>query len=112
PDAIMVGLSGPDKGQDEALVAQAGTLPTYAVQDFWGDVNPGFGVLPGTYFVLDEVAAQLTRRRVSTSRIVVTGSARHAAMARYDPASLRERFRSPIRPAPTDSIAVFFGQPL
>jgi len=110
PNAILVGLSGPDRGGDEALVAQSGDIPTYAIQDFWGDVNPGFGKLPGTYFVLDEMAAEFTRPRAPLSRIIVTGSARHAATAQLDPMSLRKVFRSRINDA--ELIAVFFGQPL
>lgn len=112
PDAILVGLSCPDRGIDEALIAQSGNIPTYAIQDFWGDVNPGFGKLPDTYFVLDEMAAKLTRLRAPSSRIVVVGSARHAAMAQLDPASLRKGFRSLINATPLGVVAVFFGQPL
>lgn len=111
PDAILVGLSGPDRGVDEALVAQSRNIPTYAIQDFWGDVNPGFGKLPGTYFVLDEKAAELTLLRTPSSRIVVTGSARHAAIAQFNPPLLREAFRSNISTVPLGKIAVFFGQP-
>jgi len=76
PDALIVGLSGPDIGLDEALVASAATCPSYALQDFWGDVAWGFGIFPGTYFVLDNEAARLTRNRVD-ARVVVTGSPRH-----------------------------------
>lgn len=111
PDAILVGLSGPDRGVDEALIARSGAIPTYAIQDFWGDVNPGFGKLPETYFVLDEAAADLTRLRAASSRIVVTGSARHAAMAKLDTMKLRAAFRSRTDAASPGLIAVFFGQP-
>ena len=48
PDIILVGLSGPDSGVDEALIACASGTPTYDIQDFWSDVNSGFGSLPNT----------------------------------------------------------------
>lgn len=82
-DAVLTGLSGPDIGLDEALIARAGTRPSYALQDYWGDVNRGFGRTAGTFFVGDEYAARLTRRR-APCRIVVTGSPRHAGVAAED----------------------------
>ena len=112
PDAILVGLSGPDRGIDEGLVACAGHRPTYAVQDFWGDVNPGFGSLSGTYFVLDEFAAGITQQRAPGSRVIVTGSARHAAMRGLDPLMLRKRYRAALDVPASALCAVFFGQPL
>jgi hypothetical protein len=72
PDAILVGLSGPDSGIDEALVKCAGSCPTYAFQDYWGDVNYGFGSLPGTYLVIDEEAKRLTLKKVN-ARVFVVG---------------------------------------
>lgn len=112
PDAILVGLSGPDRGIDEGLVACAGDRPTYAVQDFWGDVNPGFGSLPATYFVLDEFAAGITRQRAPGSRVIITGSARHAALQGLDPLMLRKQYRDSLAVPDTKPCAVFFGQPL
>jgi hypothetical protein len=72
PDAILVGLSGPDSGIDEALVTCAGSCPTYAIQDYWGDVNYGFGSLPDTYLVIDEEAKRLTLKKVN-ARVLVVG---------------------------------------
>jgi hypothetical protein len=112
PDAILVGLSGPGRGVDEALVAKSKNIPTYALQDLWGNVNPGFGKLPDTYFVLDDMAAELTKLHAPSSWTVVVGSVRHEAIAKLDPASLREIFRSRINAASSELIAVFFGQPL
>ena len=110
PDALLVGLSGPDCGIDEALVASASGIPTYAVQDFWGDVNPGFGALPDTYFVLDTEAAALTCRRAHKN-VVVTGSARHGAR-QHDHAQLRRSARSLWNVADRTPVLVYFGQPL
>ncbi len=112
PDAILVGLSGPDRGIDEGLVACAGDRPTYAVQDFWGDVNPGFESLAATYFVLDDFAAGVTRQRAPGSRVIVTGSARHAALQGLDPLMLRKQYREALAVPPSKPCAVFFGQPL
>lgn len=112
PDAILVGLSGPDRGMDEALIACAGGTPTYAVQDYWGDVNSGFGSLPGTYFVLDEFAANITRLCAPASRVVVAGSARHAAMTGLDPIALRKKFREGIGATVSERVIIYFGQPL
>jgi len=72
PDAILVGLSGPDKGIDEALISCSDLCPTYAFQDYWGDVNDGFGVLPDTFFVIDDEAKRYTEKR-TRSRIIVVG---------------------------------------
>ncbi len=98
PDAVITGLSGPDLGLDEALVARAGGRPTYALQDYWGDVNPGFGRTAGTFFVPDEYAARLTRQRLRC-RTVVSGSPRHAGLV------------PPRREMEGDGV-LFCGQPL
>jgi len=110
PDALLVGLSGPDCGIDEALIAQAGPIPTYAYQDFWGDVNPGFGLTPATYFVLDEEAAALTTLQVRAN-IAVAGSARHCRVFR-EHAEMRRRSRTAWGVPNNTEVLVFFGQPL
>ena len=112
PDAILVGLSGPDLGFDEGLIAAAGALPTYAVQDFWGDVNNGYGHLPGTYFVLDENAAKLTSMRAPDARVIITGSARHAAWSDLQPETLRAEYRHALGLAKNEVCVTFYGQPL
>lgn len=73
PDAILVGLSGPQPGIDEALLGAAQGVPTWALQDFWGDLNSGFGAYADTYLVRDELAARITRERAAVAT-VVTGS--------------------------------------
>lgn len=76
PDAVLTGLSGPDAGLDEALLAAAGDIPTFAYQDFWGDVNRSFGRSADCYLVRDTYAARLTERRHGVPAMVV-GDPRH-----------------------------------
>ena len=62
PDILLVGLSGPDVGIDEALIYKSQSIiPSFAYQDFWGDMNYGFGRYPGTVFVLDNFAYRITK---------------------------------------------------
>ena len=94
PDAVLVGLSGPDAGLDEALLMAAdGQLPTYAVQDFWGDVNTVMPARPGVFFVVDDYAAELTGRRVR-SDIHVVGALRYVDYGEFAPDQMRTRARS------------------
>lgn len=110
PDIIIVGLSGPGVGVDEAMIACAGDRITYAMQDFWGDVNYGFGEHPKNYFVLDHLAEQITRARV-TSLIHVVGSPAHCRINRYwDQITQKGLRRRNLWNA--DSILLFCGQPL
>lgn len=74
PDAVLVGLSGPGRGIDEALLAAArGRVPSWALQDFWGDVNNGFGAYADTYLVRDNTAARITRERAAVHTRVCRG---------------------------------------
>lgn len=109
PDALLVGLSGPNVGLDEALLAEAGAIPTYALQDYPGWIVTGFGVPARTYFVLDEIAASLTTRRLNNARIVVTGSAKHATYRNLDVAALRQTARMHFDT--TLPVIGFYGQP-
>ncbi len=108
PDAVVVGVSGPELGLDEALTACAGSAVCYAMQDYPGWVVEGFGSPAPTYFVVDEVAAELTRRRYDV-RTVVVGSAPHAAWGTVDTAELRSRGRSALSAG--GPILGFYGQP-
>lgn len=108
PDAVLVGGSGPGPGIDEALLASA-AVPTYAFQDYWGDVNLALGPPAGTYFVLDGYAAELTRRRVG-ARVRVVGSPKHASYAGLDLRALRARGRAAV--APDHVLIGVFGQSL
>lgn len=62
PDAVLTGLSGPDRGLDEALLAAAEGLPRYLFQDYWGDLNPA--TPPGVQILcLDTAGVAQTRAR-------------------------------------------------
>lgn len=111
PDAIVVGLSGPDAGIDEALLLHGRGIPTYAIQDFWGDVNHTFDAYAETYFVLDEFAAAVTEQR-SGARAVVTGSIKHDGYSELNPDALRADFRSATGLSDQDQAIGYFGQPL
>jgi len=111
PHALLVGLSGPDAGIDEALLAQA-EVPSFALQDFWGDVNQGFGAYADTYLVRDALAARLTQAR-SGARTEITGSPTQAlvpdALVQQRLArQLRQRLRVPAR----QPILLLCSQPL
>lgn len=112
PDALVVGLShSAEAGLDEALLACAGSTPTYALQDFWGDVNDTLGCPAQTYFVVDEQAAQLTRSRHGAHAVVV-GSPKHARYAELDVPALAARGRALLGLAADRRVVGYFGQPL
>lgn len=108
PDAVIVGLSSMGVGVDEALLAAA-RVPTFAMQDFWGDVNLGLGTPAGLYFVLDEDAAALTRRRWGVETLVV-GSPKHARYSTLDVVHLRQAGRAAIGVREDEKVIGFFGQ--
>ena len=112
PDAILVGLSGDGCGIDEALVACADDTKTYALQDFWGDVNIGFGKLPGTFFVLDEYAREQTIKKIPDANVVVSGSTRSP---KCDHFFSRKKYTDTLDwcgEAAEQNLAVFYGQNL
>lgn len=88
PDAVFTGVSSMGFGVDEALLAEA-RVPTFAIQDLWGEVNLLLGKAAGTYFVLDEYAAGITRESTG-SKAVVVGSPKHAAYAGLDIPALKK----------------------
>ncbi len=110
PDAVIAGLSGPEPGLDEALIKLA-AVPTFAVQDFWGDVNAGFGCHADTYFVQDRYAAELTRTRAPEARTTIVGSVKHSNWTKYDVAELRRAARAAMGVQEGKPVIAFFGQP-
>ena len=109
PDVIVVGISSLGVGLDEALLACAGSRPTFALQDYPGDANAIDGKFAGLYFVRDEAAARLTRARHGAAALAV-GSIRHARYAALDVQAMRSQTR--VRLAVGDrAIVGFFGQP-
>jgi len=111
PDAVLTCYSGPSAGVDEAMVAVASPATTFLLQDFWGDINSGFGRVPGTVFVLDEAADALTRRNHAV-RTVVTGMPKFEAYAQLDIAEMRARTRRSLGIRAEKAVLGFFGQPL
>ena len=108
PDIVFVALSSQGVGVDEALLAAA-SVPTFAVQDFWGDVNPAMGVVADLYFVLDAAAETLTRERWSADAVAV-GSPKHAKYAALDVDEMRRSGRTAIGASGDDRVLGFFGQ--
>lgn len=111
PAAILVGLSGVGAGIDEALLAAADRIPTFALQDFCGDVNLTLGVAAGTYLVADDEAAALTRS-IAAAATVVVGAPKYAAFGQSRPIELRHSTRERLGVATGQAIFGFFGQPL
>jgi len=81
PDFVLVGLAFPDEGVDEYLCRSATLkgINTGTIQDYWGYLG-GFNSTntPNIYFVIDDLAAELTCKRLDLSvSTYVTGSPKH-----------------------------------
>ncbi len=113
PEIILSGVSGPDSGVDEALLAAGRKLglPCYALQNFWGDVNDTLGTVAETFFVLDQQAARLTRLRFPV-RTVPIGSLKHTNYAAFDISGMRQQQRMKLKLQPEQPLIGIFGQPL
>ncbi len=68
PSFVISGLSGFNKGIDEALIffARKNNIISFSYQDFHGDVNEGYGKFPNYYLVTDKLASKLTFQRTKT----------------------------------------------
>jgi hypothetical protein len=108
PDVALVSSSSLGAGVDEALLAVA-PVPTFAMQDFWGDANLALGVPAQRYLVFDEEAAELTVRRFGV-RALVVGSPKHARYGRLDVAQLRRDGRALACAESDRPIVGFFAQ--
>ena len=108
PDAILVSLSSFGVGVDEALLAVS-DVPSFAMQDFWGDVNLGLGKPADLYFVMDEFAERLTRSKWGVEAMAV-GSPKHARYSRLDIQGLRVRGRQQVGVGVSAKVVGFFGQ--
>ena len=64
PSFIITGLSGPGKGIDEALIYYSNKkkITSFSYQDFCGDVNLGYGILPDYYLVTDSYSSKITKK--------------------------------------------------
>jgi len=111
PDLLLTGISGPDCGIDEALLARAERTPRLAYQDFWGYVNRSLGAAADLYLVQDDEAARLTRERFELPSAVV-GAPKYARYAALDAAALRREFRRAHGIDERETLIAFCGQPL
>jgi len=111
PDAILVGLSGPGMGVDEALLAMAGYTPAFVLQDFWGDLNTLLYPVSATPLVMDNRAAAATRARHGLDSIVV-GAPKYAPYADLDVPGLRVTGRRLLGAGDDRLVGGFCGQPL
>ena len=108
PDAVLVSLSTFGAGLDEALLATA-EVPTFAMQDFWGDANLSLGVGAGLYFALDEFAVGLTKKRWGLDALSV-GSPKHVEYAQLDVLKLRQKARGDLGAGGDTAVVGYFGQ--
>lgn len=108
PDVLLTGISGPDAGIDEALLARAGPIPTLAYQDYWGYVNPSFEQSADCYLVQDEMAASLTPAKA----VRIVGAPKYATYDALDPVALSRRYRETLGLNDNDILIGFCGQPL
>lgn len=108
PDLILTGLSGPDRGLDEALQAAAGDRPCYLFQDYWGDLNPA--TPPGVRLLcLDAAAVAHTRSRHQRAARAV-GSPAHDGWPAPRPA--RRRLRHRLGQPNGETLTLLCDQPL
>lgn len=113
PDAILTGLSGPTAGIDEALIVSASEdIPTFSVQDYWGDVNLTFGKGADHYFVIDDLAETITKLQVANSGVSKVGSVKHTSYHSIDPNVLKGFFRCANGIEEDAFLVCLIGQPL
>ncbi len=110
PDAVVVGLSGPGLGIDEALTWLSADRPVIALQDYEGWVVDGLGRQAPDYLVADEHAARLTQRHPGI-RTHVIGALKYARYAALDVPALRAAGRRLLIPGDAATVITFYGQP-
>lgn len=112
PDVILAGLSTPiDAGLDEAIIySSKGEIPSFVMQDFWGEVNQLFGVQADYYLALDDDAVRLTKKLHQANAIAI-GSPRHAIYQDIDILARRSLLRKELAIEDGQTIG-FFGQAL
>jgi hypothetical protein len=109
PDIVLTSLSSLGVGIDEALLATA-RVPTFALQDFWGDVNLGLGVPAGLYLVMDEFAVEFSRERWGVKAQAV-GAPKYVCYQDLDILAMRHATRKILKANPEDRVIGWFGQP-
>ena len=108
PDIVITSLSSFGVGIDEALLATA-KVPTYALQDFWGDVNLGLGVAADLYLTIDNFAVNLTKRLWSVAAKAV-GAPKYSLYNRLDIPEMRQKSRKLCDIDSDKKIISWFGQ--
>lgn len=108
PDIVVIGLSSFGAGIDEAL-AYLSDVPVFAVQDFWGDVNLSLGKPADIYLVMDEYAAEITRKRCG-ARTEIIGSPKYSRYAFLDIKGMRNKSREYLGASEDEKIIGWFGQ--
>lgn len=108
PDFILAGLAIPGVSIDETLLQLARELniPSGVIQDYWGY----FGTLtqenfPNVFFVLDEDAENLTKRKFQNAKCHIVGSPKH-----YRYKLRRTEFQSMMKKTSLKTLA-YIGQP-
>lgn len=108
PDAVITGLSSFGAGIDEALTCLS-DVPVFAVQDFWGDVNLSLGKPADVYLVMDDYAAEITKKRCG-ARAEVIGSPKYSRYALLDIEGMRRRSREYLGALEDEKVIGWFGQ--
>lgn len=108
PDVVITGLSSFGAGIDEALIYLS-DVPVFAVQDFWGDVNLSLGKPADVYLVMDEYAAEITRKRCG-ARTEIIGSPKYSRYAFIDIEGMRKRSREYLGASEDEKVIGWFGQ--
>lgn len=112
--AVICGRSpvtNPSIDQAVLYSARQAGIPSFVIQDFWGDVWPG-QCQPDHYLVLDTLAASLTSARAHALPHVI-GSLKHSEYQKLDFCTLRRLGRQTLN-LQHDEIPVigYFGQNL
>lgn len=111
--AVVCGRSSSQvNGIDGTVITAARLLniPSFVIQDFWGDVWAE-DFRPDHYFVIDDLAARLTLQRTAAD-VHVIGSPKHAQYRHIDFQDLRQKGRSALELGPEAPTIGYFGQAL
>jgi hypothetical protein len=111
--AVVCGRSSvQEDGIDRIAISAArmSNIPSFVIQDFWGDVWPE-ECRPDHYLVIDELAAHLTRKKTSAD-VHVIGSPKHAQYEHVDFYALRRTGRAFLGLGAGTSVVGYFGQDL
>lgn len=106
PDVLLAGLSSPGIGIDEALLASAGDIPSYSIQDPPGYIVPGFDSRARTQFISGIEFLE----KAETARCIDIGPPQVERYRTFQPEHLAQQWRRAM--GCRGKTAVLFGQPL